>query len=368
MKDAGSEVDAFKTLILRAEANHHWTAMDSDHSSRYPQLGTSMHDQFIRDTQKLMSGYQAEGTHVHLFLNGMYWGLYNLTDHVCDAFAASTFCTDTDPADRMDLRKNFDVIKTSDEVRDGTATAFNAIKNDIGTSLDNAANYAAMSNRFDYAAYIDMLLIQWFAANEDWPGNNWVVAGSDKLGIPFRYVLWDTDKSVRDGSKNLLSNSDGAMSIHSKLKSKTEYKLMFADRIQRHLIAAGGALTVDEIVKRYLALAAKVETYVFAESARWGAYIYENWDVLPQKPQTTKFASPFDLTWWANERDRLTKEDGWFAQRHAKLLTQLRTAGFWSDEMANVPTILTNAERQATLTVPAGATLARARWRSPARW
>ena len=364
----GGTAVEYKKLILRAENNHSWTSMEADTWSTpgggHPELGQSMVDQFFRNTQKQTSGFQAEGTHVHLFLNGMYWGLYNLTDQVGDGFAASTWCTDLDPADRLDMRKNFDVIKndtsTGYAIRDGSDADYKWIKANIGSTYANAANYAAMTGKFDLAAYVDYLLIEWYLANEDWPGNNWVMAGSGKLGIPARFVLWDSDKSVRDNSINLVTKSDssGAMAFHNSLKGNAEYKLLFADRVQRHLLNAGGALTVDEIVKRYLALAAKVETYVFAESARWGAYIYENWDSgLGQKPQSEKFASPFDLTWWRKERDRLTGEDGWFAQRHATLLSQLKSAGFWSDATANVSTITMNEERQATLSVPSGTTV-----------
>ena len=370
LADGGGEAVAYKTLILRGENNHAWTSMESTNYGGHPELGQSMVDQFMRNTQKAMSGYQAEGTHVHLFLNGMYWGLYNLTDHVNDSFAAATWCTDEKPEDRMDLRENFDVIKnlTSSPyyvIRDGSDAEYKKLKNEIGASLDSAEKYAAMSNRFDYAAYIDMLLIEWFAANEDWPGNNWVACCSTNLCVPFRYVLWDSDKSVRvtsqqkDPGYDLTGNTDssGAMMFHNKLKASTkgkaEYTLMFADRIQKHLIDKGGALTVESVTNRYMQLANKVEKYVFAESARWGAYLYDNWDSLTYKPQQTKFDSPFDLTWWTKERDRLTKT--WFPERHPTLIAQLKTAGFWSDALANVSTIMSNDDdRTVTLSIPSG--------------
>ena len=367
LASGGGTAVEYKKLVLRGENNHSWTSMEKDTVSTpgggHPELGQSMVDQFFRNTQKLASGFQAEGTHVHLFLNGLYWGLYNLTDHVCDAFAASTFCTDVDPADRMDLRKNFDVIKndtsTGYAIRDGSDADYKWIKSNIGSTFANAGNFAEMTNRFDISSYIDYLLIEWYIANEDWPGNNWVMAGSSKLGIPMRFVLWDSDKSVRDNSINLVTKSDssGAMAFHNSMKGATgnaEYKLMFADRIQKLLFDEGGALTTESVTSRYRALSEKVETYVFAESARWGAYIWDNWDSgLGQKPQTSKFPSAFDMTWWYKERDRLTGT--WFPQRRTTLISQLKNAGLWSDAIGKVSAITTNADHTATLDVPTDA-------------
>ena len=353
LKDGGCETEEFKKLVLRGESNHHWTSMETDNQGGWPELGTYMHDQFLRGAQKLMSGFQAEGSHVHLFLNGMYWGLYNIADHVSDGFAATTW------SGNLDKRKNYDVI-SNDGVRDGTADGWNAAKALAKKGFSNQAAYDAVTNVFDVVGYIDYLLIEWFSANEDWAenNNNWAVAGSAKLGVPYRYVLWDVDKTLRVTAKessqmgyNLLDKSSGPMEIHAALKSNAEYRMLFTDRVQKHMFGEG-ALTVDSIVARYNEMADKVRPRLFAEEARWGSYQYDYWDKITDHRQSTR--ARYGLEDWDKERNRLTGENGWFSQRHATLIGQLKTANLWSDAFAKVSTITLNKDGTATLTVPDG--------------
>lgn len=350
LKDGGCETEEFKKLVLRGENNHHWTSMETANQGGWPELGTYMHDQLLRGTQKLTSGFQAEGSHVHLFLNGMYWGLYNITDHICDGFAATTW------SGNLDKRKNYDVI-SNDGVRDGSADGWNAAKALAKKGYSTAAEYDTLTNAFDLVGYIDYLLIEWFSANEDWApaNNNWAVAGSAKLGVPYRYVVWDVDKTLRvtassETGYNLLNESSGPMEIHAALKSKAEYKMLFADRVQKHMIEKDGALTVDSIKSRYADMAAKVRPRLFAEEARWGSYQYDNWDAISAHRQKTRVQ--YGLDDWDKEYENLMTT--WFPNRHATLVSQLKSAGLYPSVTAAT---FEKIEKGATLKVPSGATV-----------
>ena len=48
-------------------------------------------DEFIRRTQLALGQPSARGTFVHLYLNGLYWGLYNLTERPVESFCATYF-------------------------------------------------------------------------------------------------------------------------------------------------------------------------------------------------------------------------------------------------------------------------------------
>ena len=337
LKDGGCETEEFKKLILRGEHNYSWTQIKTSSGSvPKSERATYMCDQFFRSTQELTSGFQVHGTHVHLFLNGMYWGLYNLTEHVSDGFAATTW------SDDIDYRKGYDVI-TPDGVRDGTADGFNAVKTLVSGGIGTQARFDALVSCFDLVGYIDHVLIQQYLGNEDWPDNNWVVAGSATLGVPYRYVLWDVEKSLNDVTANLWSKSSGAMSFHNTLKSSAEYKLLFADRVHRHLFG-NGALTADAVVARYRAMADEVRPRLFAEAARWGAYQYDY--KVGTKTQ-------YGLGAWETRLDDLTGT--WFPTRFANLLQQLKDAGLYPAQDA--AEFATEDGAHATLTVPAGATV-----------
>lgn len=340
MKDAGSDVKEFKKLVLRGEHNYHWTQIKtSSGSTPKAEAGTYMHDQFFRDAQELMSGYRVKGTHVHLFLNGMYWGLYNLTDHISDAYAATTW-SDGD----LDMRDYYDVI-SDDEVRDGTNTGWKAVQALVNKGMDTKAQYDAITNGFDLVGYIDYLLVQWFVANEDWPGNNWVVAGSSKLGVPYRYLLWDVEKSLQVGDKSFLNESTGAMAFHAKLRGNAEYKLLFADRIHKHFYN-DGALAPQALEERYGKMATEVRPRLFAEAARWGSY-QADFNVGTKKR--------YGLADWDKELALLTGT--WFPTRRTTLLNQLQTAGFYPSLAAAEFEVAADRKSATLKSAPSGATV-----------
>ena len=60
---------------------HHW---DPTQRSRTQLL----RDPFVRATQRALGGDAPRGRHVHLFLNGLYWGIYDIAERAdADFFA-----------------------------------------------------------------------------------------------------------------------------------------------------------------------------------------------------------------------------------------------------------------------------------------
>ena len=70
----------------------------------------------MRDTQLALGQPSAHGTYVHLYLNGLYWGQYNLAERPTDSFNADYLGGDKD---------EYDVIKDFAEVQSGTKEAWN---------------------------------------------------------------------------------------------------------------------------------------------------------------------------------------------------------------------------------------------------
>ena len=84
-----STVQAFETLILRAGGNRNFT--NDRMTSEFLKDSTYARDQWLRDSQLAMSNHGAHGRFVHLYLNGHYWGLYNLVERPDAAFSAAYF-------------------------------------------------------------------------------------------------------------------------------------------------------------------------------------------------------------------------------------------------------------------------------------
>ena len=61
----------YDRIVLRSGKNRSWA------TSWYPNGTAYTRDQWARDTQIAMSGLGSHGTFVHLYLDGLYWGVYN---------------------------------------------------------------------------------------------------------------------------------------------------------------------------------------------------------------------------------------------------------------------------------------------------
>ena len=71
--------DRFDSFILRDQNAHGWTrsAQISNKAGTEREQSQYIRDSFARDLMKAMGHTSGEATYVHLFINGLYWGLYN---------------------------------------------------------------------------------------------------------------------------------------------------------------------------------------------------------------------------------------------------------------------------------------------------
>ena len=106
-------------MTLRAGYNNAWT--HGDESQR--QYGSYLQDAFANAELAAMGGPDRHGTWVNLYINGIYWGLYNPVEYGDSAFAADYF-GDSNAAD-------YDTIKVSESgppvADDGNANAWNRL-------------------------------------------------------------------------------------------------------------------------------------------------------------------------------------------------------------------------------------------------
>ncbi|MHC4640508.1 MAG: FN3 associated domain-containing protein, partial [Planctomycetota bacterium] len=73
--------DEFDTIILRGGANDAWNGWGRENTQYIV-------DEFMRRTQLALGHPSGHGTFVHLYVNGLYWGLYNPVERPQSSFAA----------------------------------------------------------------------------------------------------------------------------------------------------------------------------------------------------------------------------------------------------------------------------------------
>jgi hypothetical protein len=276
----------FDTLILDAMYNYAWHHPNPVQRD-YARFVT---DQALSDLQNLASGKGApHGEYVHLYLNGMYWGLYNLHERPDDSFAAAYYGGDKDDYDVI-KHANQDVNHEFTWVSGGVAAedrftalldATQAVQNNPGS----AVAYSAVTHQLDVDQYIDYMIVHYYGGNAaDWSHNNWY-ATRDRNGGQWRFHAWDQEHAFPTNdncdaftqSVDLTGKDDfeSPTSIHKNLIGNAEYRLRFADRVQA-LMQNGGVLTTAAARSVYQARIDEITAAILGESARWGDNRNEN--------------------------------------------------------------------------------------------
>ena len=299
-----SAVDSFNTLTLRAGANRSFAGTPPEEVEET----TYARDEWARRSQSEMSGVGSHGMFVHLVLNGMYWGLYNMVERPDASFTSSYYGGDVDTWYAVN----------HDGSISGQIDRF-AVLLELAEAggLADPEKYATMLEFIDPAQFSDYVLLNWYAGIDDWPETNWY-AGVQYPAGRNRFFVWDAEGSWRDGAEIHLGDETEAGApfpnvvklVFEALVENSDFRMVFADRLYKHLFN-DGALTEEIAKTRWLDINAEIEAAIVAESARWGDVRYD---------------SPITPADWRQARDDvLVQMEG----NTVKLIEQARSAGYY---------------------------------------
>lgn len=326
----------FNSLILRAGFGNTWT----HHSYTERAQAQYLRDTWAKDTQLDMGHPASHGNFVHLYINGIYWGLFNPTERLDNDFASSYL---------KGAKSDFDVIKDYTEVVNGDIVAWNNLLNTVNAGVEDPADYQHLLGKnpdgsrnpgyeklVDVDNLCDYMLINFYGANWDWDEHNWVaIRNRNDREAGFRFFCWDSEHVLESvTANNIGENSSGCPSrVFQQLRKNTAFRRTFADHVQQQCFN-GGSLTPERAAERWKERSAEIYKALLAESARWGDY---RRDVHQYQPQ-----GPFDLytrdKYWLPENERLV--NSYFPARTGILVSQLRAVGLFPD--ADAPTFLLN--------------------------
>ncbi|MCC6486170.1 MAG: CotH kinase family protein [Candidatus Hydrogenedentes bacterium] len=151
-------------------------------------------DELSRRLMAQMGNVTCRGTFIHFYLNGYFKGYFNPVERYVEDFFQQVYGSDD----------GWDVIKGTDEAEndrrelvEGDWDAWFAL-NDFAANndLSNPANYTAIAAMMDIDNFIDYLIIECYAANFDWPRNNWYMArerSADPDLSRWRFYVWDME-------------------------------------------------------------------------------------------------------------------------------------------------------------------------------
>lgn len=335
---------SFESLVFKGGGNRAWSSYDRDLRRRTDYLN----DEWVRRSHLEMGGLSPHGNFAHLYLNGLYWGLYNVIERLDEDFYASYLGGDADTEFEVIVGdEEFDNLPTASA---GTIDAYNAVIALVNgvTTVDDAL-LADVATRVDLEGLADYMILTHYTGKTDWPEHNWNVyrktTGADTR---FKFSSWDNDSAFNKVDEDVSTNDDedSPIRIYLRLLTHPEFRLLVGDRLQKHLFH-GGALSPEQGLARYQALVSDIDQAVIGESARWGDYSRDNYnkDIVKNRPAylyTRDFSSaesdPDEAVSDSQQMNWLQvvggKVDDYLPNRGEVLLDQYRNNGWYDDGLA----------------------------------
>jgi hypothetical protein len=346
-------VEEFDNLVLRAVGFvDAWPSRYSDNTlytnnatgevyrgARYrPETGTYLRDLFVKESHRDMGWMASRSSWVHLYINGLYWGIYNPSERIDSSFMANHF---------GGWEQDWDVLVGDDTVfnaavADGRKDDWSALIALVNAGINSEAAYAAVTNLLDVDSLIDYMLLHIYIEAEDWPHHNWYAAhrrANPTNGLPatkWQFFTWDQEVSLdrnvrrdRTGVGASGNTVDSPARFYWQLRAWPEFRRAFGDRVQKHLFN-DGALSPSNNVARFARLASAITNAIVAESARWG-----DAREFPNPGNTTGTGVTFTRDeWWVPELHKLWTN--LFPSLHGINLARLRAAQLYPSNSAPV--------------------------------
>ena len=241
-----------------------------------PENTCYLRDVWIKESFRSMGWISSRTAFVHLYLNGLYWGLYEPSEKYGSYYFSQHLGGDEGA---------WDVLVGEDNggppvIVDGSGVDWTNVLNLVNAGIASETAYQSVAALVDLDNLIDYMMIHIFAESEDWPHHNWFVAHRRATnGVPatkFVCAVWDQeltlDRLVRRNRINVGSTGGEVYSparVYQQLRNWPEFRVRFGDRVHKHLFNAG-ALIPSNNVARFLASASMISNAVVGESARWG--------------------------------------------------------------------------------------------------
>lgn len=315
----------FNSLIVRTFYNYSWIHSDATQRTQ----AQYCRDLWARRMQKRMGYHTSDGLYVNVFINGLYWGLYNISERIDDDYCKYHF---------GGLKSDYDVVKREDylEAAEGTLDKWNqlislservSLPDNTYKVITGEAPLTAGTKPevlLDVDNFIDYMLINQYGGNADWDHHNWIAVNNREDSTQgFRFICWDSEQTLVSASKNVLDviNKDCPTYLFRRMMTNTAFLHRFMDRAYKHLEDDGGLLRPESAKALWDSLQSVISLAVYAESARWGDY---RRDVHPYTSRGELYRAD---THHALENRRMQEE--FFPQRTSTLITQLKRKGWY---------------------------------------
>lgn len=324
--------DRFDKVDLRTAQNYSWSFANDGSNAM-------CRDVWARDSQGLTGEPYTRSRYYHLYINGHYWGLFQTQERSEAAYAETYFGGDRDDYDTVKAVGDGDYAI---EATDGTLDAWRDLWDLANLGFENHTIYNQAQGLYpdgtrnpDYPVLLDIdnlidymiqvfydgdrdAPISWFLS-ENKP-NNWYGIRSRVGDRGFRYFVHDAEHTLSRGLPSRVGpfpagdqfQYSNPQWIHQELMAHPDYRLRFADHVQKRLFGSG-LLTPTNAIERFRQRAGQIDMAIIAESARWGS------------------SSLTKSTWQSAINNEI---NNFFPNRTTAIISQLKTTRLRDDSLA----------------------------------
>lgn len=306
----------YDQLVLRCHFGNAWQHWGEDNRQR----AQYTRDVWARRIQRKMGHTSVNALYVHLFINGMYWGLYNIAERVDGQFGK----------DHLGGKKeDIDVVKIEEdggnhiEASEGTLDAWEKMNDVVARAADDTY-YQKLDSLLDIGNFIDYMLINQYAGNTDWNHHNWYAIrrhnNDSTASEGFKFLCWDSELILMDVNENVASGAvsrdkEGAVTaIYRNLLQNPQFAKRYVRRA-KEVLANDGLLGEKSVVDVWDSLYYTIDKALYDEAARWGDY----------RRDVHRYSSAGKLytvdEFYIPERNRLLTE--YFPNRSARVLNDI---------------------------------------------
>ena len=251
-------VTRFRRFLLRASSNDYNQTFFRDALFNTLTIG------------KMDLDYQAYEP-VVVYINGVFWGIYNIREKTNEHYAESNYGID---------RNEVDLLEGPGTAVTGNAAHYEDLIRYVQTyDLSLSSNYAHVEAQMDVTEFMNYFITQLFIRNHDWLHQNIKFWRERSASGKWRWLLYDTDwgfgGEVREGHEQHRANSihwateqGHASALLNELLTSPAFATEFAQRFATHL---NTTFSHDRVIRVIESILMRIASDMPRHIDRWGA-------------------------------------------------------------------------------------------------
>jgi hypothetical protein len=289
--------DSFDGFDFRTSQNYSWNGGWGSGPNTFAR------DEVSRLLMGDMGQEYTRGRYYHLYINGIYWGIYESEERPEADFAESYMGGSEEDYDVV--KNDPRLVGTTDGNTDAYMRLFNAFNQAGGLSDANLAEYYEVQGMnpdgtrnpnyerlLDVENLMDYMILTYYTSASDGPGskftrpqlNNWFAIFNRENPDGFQHMAHDFEHSFDTGNGAnagynmvvpFVNNCGNATTFNPHcqhevlMETNGVYAQQFIDRVNE-LFFDEGVLSAEHVLNRIEFLTSQIDVAIIAEAARWG--------------------------------------------------------------------------------------------------